>query len=232
MLLRMFSLLLLISTLLPAAGMAQQQAHQRLPITTGTVTGRMDAPETDRDLEHYMHSPMVQTLARHMGISTERASRYFEDFNSGVLIAVIVFFLLRIVPKKFRAKREHLTRDLIDARQATAEAERRLDAIDQRLATLGREVDTLREQARAGTEDEQARIHAAMEEERRRIIRSAEAEIQAAQASAQRNLRRFAANLAVDRAAARVELTPENDQVLVGEFLQGLAGETGLRGRN
>ena len=208
------------------------QPHRHLPIITGSVTGRMDAPETNSDLEQYTHSAMVKSLARHLGLSTSQASRYFEDLNSGILIAVILFFLFRIVPGKFRAKREGLVRDLGEARETTADAQKRLTAIEDRLAAIGNEVDALRRQSQESMKGEEARIQASMEEERRRILRSAEAEIEAAQASAERGLRRFAANLAIERAAAQVELDPDSEQRLMNEFLEGLAAEPGLRGRN
>ena len=217
--------------LVPASALAQN-THKPLPITTGTTTQRMDAPETNNQLEQYAHAPIVQSIGHKLGLSTAQAARYFEDFNSFVLIAVILFFFFRIVPGKFRAKREHLRKDLVEARETTAEAERRLRAIEDRLSALGGEVDALRSQAAASMDAEEARMHAAMEEERKRIVRTAEADIEAAQASAQRGLRRFAANLTLDRAASKVQTTPESDRMLTEELLASLAADGSLRGRN
>ena len=90
---------------------------------------------------------------------------------------------------------------------------------------MGSEVDALREQAAASGKAEEARIHASLEEERQRIIHSAEQEIAAAQAAAERGLKRFASDLAVDRAAERVQVTPESDQALIEEFLAGLGAQ-------
>lgn len=216
---------------LPLAAHAQQH-RKPMPIITGTQQSSMDAPETNKDLEQYSHSVVVQKLGREMGVSTGDAARIFEDLNSGVLIAVILFFMARILPGKFRMRRETLARELKEARQATDEAQERMGRIESRLASLGDEVEELRRHAAEQSKGDEARIHAAMEEERRRIIRSAEAEIAAAQANAERGLKRFASDLAVDRAAERVRLTPEGDRALVDEFLQGLAGELGRRGKN
>ena len=215
----------------PASGQ-NAAPHRHLPITTGTSQTSMDAPEKNSQLESYAHSPVVRSIARRLGISTGLAARIFEDFNSGVLFAVILYYLLKILPGKFRAKRQGLDHDLVRARQATVDAQERLNRVEARLAALGGEVEALRRQAEETGKGEQARMQAAMEQERQRIVRSAQAEIAAAQATAVRGLRRYASDLAVDRAAQRVRLTPEGDRVLVDEFLQGLGAELGRRGQN
>ena len=185
----------------------------------------MDAPDTNSDLEAYTHSPVVRAVARKLGLSTNQASRYFEDFNSGVLIAVLLYFLLKYVPAKLRAKRQGIAHDLQRARQATADAEARLKRVEARLSSLDGEVEALRAQAAENGRREEQRIHASLEEERQRLIHSAEQEIAAAQAAAERGLKRFASDLAVDRAAARVHLAPETDRALVEEFLTGLENQ-------
>ncbi len=207
-------------------------ARHPLPITTGTATTKMDAGESNNEEEQYTHSATVQYLARHLGISTNRASRYFEDFNSGVLILVVLYYLLKIVPGKFRARREGITRDLVDARKATTDAQERLSRIEAQLGAMGAEVEQMRQQAAASGQAEEARIHASLEAEKQRIVRSAGEEIQAAQAAAERGLKRYASDLAVDRATEQVKLSPGDDLALIDEFLQGLAGNAGLRGKN
>ena len=216
-------LLALCLVAVPVPAHAQEQHHQ--PIITGTQQSSMDAPETNNELEEYEHAPMVAKVGHVFGLSPRQSSRWFEDLNSGVLIAAILFVLFRILPAKFRAKRETIARELVEARKATEEAQERLAKIEGRLAALGKDVDELRKHAAEVGQHDEARIKAAMEEERERIIRSAESEIAAAQASAERGLKRFASDLAVERAAARVELTPEGDQALMGEFLQGLEAQ-------
>lgn len=214
-------------------GMAgAQEAKKPLPITTGTSTSAMDSPETNNELESYTHSPAVASLSKHLGLSTNKGSRLFEDFNSAVLIAIILYYLLKILPSKFRAKRQAINHDLTDARRATEDAQQRLKAIEARLASLGGEVDALRQQAAESSKAEELRIHASIEEERKRILHSVETEIAATQANAERGLKRYASDLAVDRAAERLQLTPEGDRALIDEFLQGLAGRLGKQGQN
>ena len=216
---------------------AQDGGGKQLPITTGTTKTAMDAPDTNSDLESYAHAPAVQSLARHLGLSTNRASRLFEDFNSGVVILVVLYYLLKYLPGKFRARRERLDRELVEARAATEDAQARLGEIETRLTTLGAEVEALRREAAESAAAEHARMQAATEEERQRIVRTTEIEIRAIQASAERGLKRYASDLAVDRAAERIRLTPDGDraatdQAMMDEFLQSLAGEIGKRGQN
>lgn len=211
---------------------ATQANHKPLPIITGTTTSSMDAPETNDQLEAYAHSPAIAKLSHKLGLSTNKGSAYFEDLNSGILIAAILYFLLKYLPGKYRARREKISQDLVEAHRATADAQERLSRIEQKLSSMGTEVDALRRQAAQNSAGEEQRIHLAMEDERARIVRSAEAEIGAAQAAAQRGLKRFAAELAVERAAEQVRLTEAADRSLVDTFLVDLAGELGARGRN
>lgn len=222
---KMFAVCLLSLGLLTVPAAAHGQQHRHEPIITGTQQSSMDAPETNNELEEYEHSPMVAKVGHVFGIPPAKASRWFEDLNSGILIAAILFVLFRILPAKFRSKRETIARELVEAHKATEEAQARLARIEGRLAALGKDVDELRVHAAEMGQHDEARIKASMDEERERIVRTAEAEIAAAQANAERGLKRFASDLAVERAAARVQLTPEGDQALMDEFLQGLAGE-------
>lgn len=211
---------------------APQADHKPLPIITGTTTSSMDAPETNDQLEAYAHAPAIAKLSHQLGLSTNKGSTYFEDLNSGILVAVILYFLLKYLPGKYRARREKISQDLVEAHRATADAQERLNRIEQKLSSMGAEVDALRKQAAANSAGEEQRIHIAMEDERARIVRSAEAEISAAQAAAQRGLKRFAAELAVERAAEQIRLTEAGDRALVDTFLTDLAGELGARGKN
>lgn len=222
--------LLLLVLAAPLAS-AWAQDH-REPITTGTSQTRMDAPEKNSELESYTHSAMVRKLAGSMGISTGRTARYFEDFNSGVLLLAVFYLVLKLVPGRLRAKRAGVDRELREARAATAESQRRLGRAQEQLAGLPGEVEALRRQAKEGAEAERVRLQAALEEEKGRIARQAEIEVAASEAGAQRGLRRFVAELAVERAADRVQLSPEDDRAMVDGFLRELAGQMGREGRN
>jgi F-type H+-transporting ATPase subunit b len=194
-------------------------------MTTGAPGQKMDAGESDTQMEGYRHSSTVQALARLLHIPVERAALIFEDLNSGLLILFVGYFLVKFLPRAFEARRTKIAHDLADARSATEMANERLQAVEARLAALDGEIEAIRQHAARDSENDQKRIEASLEAERARIIRSAEQEIGAAQAAAQRELKRFAANLAVERAMSRIELSADADRLLVHDFTENLAGQ-------
>ena len=207
------------------------------PIATGSPSEKMDAGASNKEEEGYRHSSTVQALARVLHLPVERTAQIFEDFNSGLLILVIVYFLAKYLPKAFRGRRETIEKELGDARSATELARTRLEAIEARLAGLDGEIEAIRKHAEQDSVGDQKRIEESLEVERARIIRSAEQEIGAAQAAAQRELKRFAADLAVERAMSRIELSADADRVLVNEFTENLGsmihpGDFAKRGQN
>jgi F-type H+-transporting ATPase subunit b len=185
----------------------------------------MDAPETHAQMEGFRHSPAVQSIARWTHVSTETAADIFQDLNSALLIAGILWFVFRIVPKMFRKRNETLQKQLLDARLAAAEANERLAVVEERLSKLGVEIEAIREQTERDSANDEKRIHEALEAERQRIVASAEQEIDAAGAAAQRELKKFAAELAVGRARQGIHLSPDGDRVLIRAFGESLKEE-------
>jgi F-type H+-transporting ATPase subunit b len=220
-----------------AAPAHSQDQGGELPITNGSPSQKMDAGQSNKQMEQYRHSSAVQALGRLLHVSAERAAMIFEDFNSGVLIFAIGYGLFKYLPGAFKTRREKIERDLADARSATELANERLKAVEARLAGLDKDIEAIRQHAAHDSAMDQKRIEESLEAERARIVRSAEQEIAAAQAAAQRELKRFAANLAVDRAISRVQLSAEDDQTLVRDFTENLdsmlrSGDFARRGRN
>ena len=72
---------------------------------------------------------------------------------------------------------------------------------------------------------EEARIKAAAEEDARKIIQAAEQEIAAAAKTARRELKAYAASLAVSLAAKQIRVDPASDQALVQDFAAQLAAD-------
>jgi F-type H+-transporting ATPase subunit b len=189
----------------------------------------MDAPEGENQIDQYRHSGAVQGIARTLHISTETAAEIFEDINSGLVLGTILFLLFKIVPKMFRNRSAKLQQDLVGARIATEEANRRLAEVEARLQRLDSEIDAIRRQVEQEAVEDEKRVRAAMESERERIVASAEQEIAAVQAAAQRDLKKFAADLAIDHAMRKVQLSADTDRALVREFGRNLNG--GSRGK-
>ena len=186
---------------------------------------KMDAPETKSETEQFRHAVPVQKIAHLTHMSTETTAKIFEDLNSAILIGAILWFLLRMVPKILRKRSETLQKQLLDARLATTQANERLSAVEERLSKLGIEIEAIREQTERESASDERHIHEALEAERQRIVASAEQEIEAAGAAARRDLKKFAAELAVERALGRIHLSSEDDHALIRTFAEGLKRE-------
>jgi F-type H+-transporting ATPase subunit b len=185
----------------------------------------MDEPETQAQMEAFRHSPAVESIARWTHMSTETTARILEDINSGLLIVAILWFVVRFVPKAFRKRNETLQKRLLDARLQTAEANQRLAVVEERLSKLGVEIEAIREQTEHDMANDEKRIQESLEAERQRIVASAGQEIEAAGANVRRELKKFAAELAVDRARQGIHLGPEGDRVLIRTFGESLKEE-------
>jgi F-type H+-transporting ATPase subunit b len=174
----------------------------------------------------------VRLLARWLHMDKESAALLFEYLNFGILAAAILFALVKYLPKTFRENTRNIQKRLLDARTATEQAHERLTAIEQRLGRLDQEIAAISQQAEKDSVEDEARIKATIEEERRRIVDAASKDIAAAANAAQRDLKRFAAGLAVDRAAQKLVLTEDDDRALLQEFAQSLGQHTQGRGES
>jgi F-type H+-transporting ATPase subunit b len=191
-----------------------------------------DAAEQETGDDVYRHSASVRLLGRWLHLNKEAAARLFECLNFAVLAGAILFYLLKYLPKTFRANRENLQHQLVDARTATEQARERLAAIEQRLSRLDEEIAAISKQAEKDSVEDESRIKTSIEAERRRIVDAATKDIAAAGSAAQRDLKRFAAGLAVDRAAQKIVLTEDDDRALMQEFAQSLGHQTQNREEN
>jgi F-type H+-transporting ATPase subunit b len=211
---------------------AQAQEHASPAANNTQASGdvlskpnKMDAPETGSEIETFRHSPSVQAIAKRANMSTEEAAKIFEDINSAILIGLVLWFVFKVVPKLLRKRSDALQKQLMEARVATAQANERLAAIEERLSKLGIEIEAIRQQTERDSAEDEKRIEASLEAERRRIIASAEQEIELAGAAAQRELKKYAADLSVDRALHKIRLSAEEDRMLIHSFGEDLKGE-------
>jgi len=188
--------------------------------------------EDSEDTSEFRHAASVQMLARLLGIGTETAARIFEVINSGILIFTILFFLVKIVPKAIRSRTANIQKKLVEAREETETANKRLSEVEAKLAKIGEDIEAIRQQTERDMVQDEKRIKQALEDERQRIVQSAEQEIESAGAAAKRELKRFAAELAVDNAAKRIQLSYDSDKALVERFGKDLTSQFGKGGQN
>jgi F-type H+-transporting ATPase subunit b len=114
-----------------------------------------------------------------------------------------------------------------EARKASEDANRRLAEIEARLSKLDVEIGGMRAAAAQEAAAEEQRIKTAAAEDARKIVESAEQEITAAAKSARRELKAFAADLAVSLARKQIRVDPAIDHVLLRNFAQQLSANGG-----
>jgi F-type H+-transporting ATPase subunit b len=166
-----------------------------------------DEEEKD-DNDAYRKSPSVVAIGGHLGMNADQSATAFTIFN---------FALMAI---------------LVDARTATEEARVRLSSVEERLVKLDGEIAAMRSHAEQDAAREEQRLRAAIEEERKKILASAEQEISAATLHARKRLQEHAAELAIEQAARKLVVTAETDRLLVQGFAQRLTGDDAKKGQN
>ena len=218
----------------PAAShQASQAGNQDSFIDNKTASSQNLAKAEQEDEEYvFKHSPSVRAVARWFHLSPDAAAMVFWALNAILLFVVVGYFLVTGLPKAFRSRRQQLERELVQARTSTEQAHERLRVVEERLGRLDGEIDAIRAQAEHDSVHDEARIKEGLEQEKQKIVASAESEIAAAGGAAERSLRSFAAELAVNRATARLRLTEDDDRSLIREFAAGLGGDGSKGGRN
>jgi F-type H+-transporting ATPase subunit b len=202
-------------------------------IDNKTATSQNLAKAEQEDEEYvFKHSKPVSAFARLFHLSPDVASGFFWAFNAILLFVFVGYYLVTGLPKAFRSRRQQLDRQIVEAHTATERAEERLRAVEERLSHLDSEIAAVREQAERDSANDEVRIRAAIEDEKKKIMTAAEQEITAAGAAAERRLRKFAAELAVDRATSRLHLTEGDDRSLIQEFASSLGSDGRQGGRN
>jgi F-type H+-transporting ATPase subunit b len=198
------------------------------PAAQSQETNKQEASENDK----FLHSPAVRKLGAMIGLNAEQAATAFTVANFIVLAALVGWFLAKTLPKTFRNRSTAIQKDLVDARTATEEASARLSIVEERLSKLDDQIAAMRAQAEKDSVQDEQRIRASVEEDKKKILATAEQEIAAATALAHRQIQQYAAELAIDQAARKLVVTAETDRLLVQRFASRLMGDDSKEGHN
>ena len=172
--------------------------------------------------EALKHSSSVQWISKKTGLSVHGAYLVLVFLNFAIIAGIVIYFGRKYLPGIFRNRTADIQKAMEEARKASAEANRRLAEIEARLTRLDVEIGTMQANAEKEVEAEEQRIATATQEETRKIVDSAEQEIAAAAKLARRELKAFAADLAVALASKQIKVDPKTDQALVGGFAHEL----------
>ena len=193
------------------------------------VAARQEAPESStqralnkerEEYNEYRHAPIVQSISRMLHLKLETTAQLFEAINFIILALVILVPLGKFLPKFLHKRKQALRNKIEEARLLTEDAKTRLNAVEAKMARLDEEIAAIRAHVEEESKLDEVRIMASIEQESKRIVVAAEQEISAAAAHAQRGLRHFAADLAVEQAARELVMTPETDRALIAEFVR------------
>lgn len=204
-------------------------------------SGSMSTPEAqspeknqqEKDAnEEYRHSATVRALGAKLGMNAEQAATTFTVLNFVVLAILVGWFLLKTLPKTFRDRSSAIQKHLVDARTATEEASARLNSVESRLGKLDEQIAAMRAQAEKDAALDEQRIKAAVEDDKQKILKSAEQEIATATVQARKQLQQYAADLAIEQAARKLVVTAETDRLLVQDFARRLTGDQTKGGEN
>jgi F-type H+-transporting ATPase subunit b len=185
---------------------------------------REAAGEEKDEKAEFKHSPSVRFIARHTGLSAGSAYLLSDLLNFAVVAGVILWAGRKYLPGVFSARTAAIQKAMQEAQKASEEARRKLAEIESRLMKLDVEIGMMRDAAEKEAAAEEARIQAAVQEDARKMVESAQQEIASAAKSARRELTAFAADLAVGLAQKQIHVDAATDQALVRKF----AGELGV----
>jgi len=218
------------------AATPQKQKHEVAPKHRGPAQElahetREAAGEEKDETAEFKQSASVQAIARLTGLSVNHAFLASDLLNFAVIAAVIIWAGGKFLPGMFSARTAAIQRAMQDAQKASDEARRRLAEIESRLVKLDVEIGMMRDAAERDGAADEARIHAAAEEDTRKMIESAQQEIDAAAKAARRELIAYAADLAVGLAQKQIRVDAATDQALVRNFAEELGTEAAGPGK-
>ncbi|MBV9479480.1 MAG: ATP synthase F0 subunit B [Acidobacteria bacterium] len=195
---------------------------------------REAAGEERGESEELKKSAAVDFVARLTGMSLQHAYWLCMLLNFIIIAAAIAWLSRLHLTGFFRSRTVSIQTAIQQAQKASQDADRRLTEIHSRLAKLDSEIAVMQSAADGQAVAEEARIQAAAAEDMRKIAQSVRQEIAAATKAARRELKMYAADLAVALAQRQIRVDNGSDQSLVRSFAEQLGSEkngTGKGGR-
>jgi F0F1-type ATP synthase membrane subunit b/b' len=149
------------------------------------------------------------------------AGMVFRWLNFVLVMGGIAYLIGKFGAPYFRSHAQSISNAIREASEARAAAERGLREIDERVAALNLEIQDLR---RAGAREstlEAERLRDLTSAEEARILKAAQAEIEASERAGRQELRAIAARLATERAAEllRTRVNRDEDASLFRSFI-------------
>jgi F0F1-type ATP synthase membrane subunit b/b' len=144
--------------------------------------------------------------------------------NFVILIAGLGYLVAKSVPAMMQSRTEEIQKGIAEAQKVKVDAEKRAADMEARLARLGAEIEAFKAKAKGEMEQEGQRILEHTTAQAKKLEAQAAAEIESAGKVARASLKQYAADLALDLAAQRVQarLDANTEAGLVDNFLADL----------
>lgn len=184
--------------------------------------GKGEKEEEEEENVGLKQSPAVKAIGSKLGLSPVASYWLFWCLNFAVVLAAILWVVKAKILSSLRERTLLIRKSMDEAKKASDAAMSRLKDIEVRLSRLDTEVADLKTQAEKDFKIEEQRIQQAAAEDAKRVVEFAETEISAAAKTARRELKAFAAELAVNLAEKKIQIDAQTDQQLVSTFVNDL----------
>jgi F-type H+-transporting ATPase subunit b len=176
-----------------------------------------------RLLPLFLLAPAV-CFAQEKGGESGDAMAVWRWANFLILAAGIGYLLAKNLPSFFSERTSSIQKEIAEAQKLKQESEARAAAILKRVSSLAADIEAFRVQSRAEMEREGERIREEAAVHIQKLNDQAQSEIESAGKTARRELRAYAADLALDLAAQRVRsrLDASTEAGLVDRFVGDL----------
>ncbi len=150
-------------------------------------------------------------------------------FNLAVLFGAIAYAVRLPAREYFRKRRDEIQREMREAREAQEAAEKKLAEVEARLSNLDAELAELRREVEKESATERDRILELARLEADKIMSQASREIDGLGRTVRKDLKEYAARLAVKLAEERIRsrMTEGDEQRLVDRFFADLKSRAG-----
>jgi len=144
--------------------------------------------------------------------------------NFAILALGLGYLMAKALPAFFASRTASIQKGIVEAQQLKLDAERRAAEMDAKVHALGSEIEKFRAEAQAEMKQEGDRIRQETAAQIRKLEQQAANEIEAAGKTARRELRAYAADLALDLAEQRIRarLDAGAEAALIDNFVGDL----------
>jgi F-type H+-transporting ATPase subunit b len=151
--------------------------------------------------------------------------------NFGILAVGLGYLMAKQLPPLFSSRSKEIQKGISESQQMKQDAERRAAEMDARLAALGADIEKFRVQSGAEMRQEGERISRDTAAQIKKIEEQAAVEIEAAGKTARRQLKEYAAELALGLAEERLRARMDSatGSALVDNFVRDLERQSATK---